>query len=104
MAQDKRHFGVFFLFISIVTSLDVFSFVWYNHIQFKTMVITMSYNFDEASGTYVIADNLNENELYDVLLSIAKDNDLIEANHASESSHIMSILRNNSVEVEFDTV
>lgn len=66
------------------------------------MVITMSYNFDEASGTYVILDNLTENELYDALLAVAKDNDLIEANHASDSSHIMSILRNNSVEVEFE--
>lgn len=66
------------------------------------MVITMSYNFDEASGTYVISDNLTENELYDALLAVAKDNDLIEANHASDSSHIMSILRNNSVEVEFE--
>jgi len=67
------------------------------------MVITMSYNFDESSGTYVIADDLPENDLYDALLAIAKDNDLIEANHASDSSHIMAILRNNSVEVEFET-
>lgn len=67
------------------------------------MVIKMSYNFDESTNTYTIAANLSEDELYDALLSVAKDNDLIEANQASDSSHIMAILRCSSVEVEFES-
>lgn len=61
----------------------------------------MSYTFDEKNNVYLIESNLEENDLYDVLLSIAKENDLIEANHASDASHIMFILSNNSVDVEF---
>lgn len=61
----------------------------------------MSYTFDEKNNVYLIESNLEENDLYDVLLSIAKDNDLIEANQASDASHIMFILSNNSVDIEF---
>jgi hypothetical protein len=61
----------------------------------------MSYTFDEKNNVYLIESNLEENDLYDVLLSIAKENDLIEANQASDSYHIRFILSNNSVDVEF---
>jgi hypothetical protein len=61
----------------------------------------MSYTFDEQNNVYLLESNLDENDLYDALLSIAKDNDLIEANQASDASHIMSILSNNSVDIEF---
>lgn len=61
----------------------------------------MSYTFDEQNNVYLIDSNLEENDLYDILLSIAKANDLIEANQASDASHIMSMLSNNSVDIEF---
>jgi len=61
----------------------------------------MSSTFDEKNNVYLIESNLEENDLYDVLLSIAKENDLIEANQASDASHIMFILSNNNVDVEF---
>lgn len=61
----------------------------------------MSYTFDEKNNVYLIESNLEENDLYDVLLSIAKENDLIDANQASDASHIMFILSNNNVDVEF---
>lgn len=61
----------------------------------------MSYTFDEKNNVYLIESNLEENDLYDVLLSIAKENDLIEANQASDASHIMFILSNNNVDIEF---
>lgn len=61
----------------------------------------MSYTFDEKKNVYIIDNDLNEDDLYDTLLSVARANGLIEANQASESSHIMSILTNNSVDVEF---
>lgn len=62
----------------------------------------MSYTFNESTNSYIVASNLNDDEVYDTLLSIAKANDLIDANQASDTSHLMSILNNNSVEVEFE--
>lgn len=62
----------------------------------------MSYTFNESTNSYIVASNLNDDEVYDTLLSIAKANDLIDANQASDTSHLMSILNNNSVEIEFE--
>lgn len=62
----------------------------------------MSYTFNESTNSYIVASNLNDDEVYDTLLSIAKENDLIDANQASDTSHLISILNNNSVEVEFE--
>jgi len=62
----------------------------------------MSYTFNESTNSYIVASNLNDNEVYDTLLSIAKANDLIDANQASDTSHLLSILNNNSIEVEFE--
>lgn len=63
----------------------------------------MSYTFNESTDSYIIASGLDEDDLYDTLLSLAKEHDIIEANHAGDSSHILSMLRNNSVDVEFET-
>lgn len=63
----------------------------------------MSYTFNESTNSYVISSDLDEDDLYDTLLAVAKEHDIIDANHATNSSHILWMLRNNSVDVEFET-
>lgn len=60
----------------------------------------MNDNIEE--NNYVIDANLDEDELYDELLGIAKINGIIEANHACNSSHLLHILRNSGVEIDFE--
>lgn len=58
-------------------------------------------NNDIEDNNYTIEANLDEDELYDELLGIAKINGIIEANHASNSAHLLHILRNSGVEIHF---
>jgi hypothetical protein len=62
-------------------------------------VIVMSYQYDASSKTYLVSSKLNDDELYDTLLSIAKEEGLIEANHASSVAHMFSILRGGDFDV-----
>lgn len=59
----------------------------------------MSYQYDESSKTYLVSSKLNEDELYDTLLSIAQAEDLIDANHASSLEHMFSILRGGDFDI-----
>lgn len=59
-------------------------------------------NDNIKENNYVIDVNLDEDELYDELLGIAKINGIIEANHASNSAHLLHILRNSGVEIDFE--
>lgn len=63
------------------------------------MVNIMSYVFDEETKTYQLDSKLSDDELYDALLGIAKVENVIEANHASDVSHMFSILRGSNVEI-----